>query len=89
MTNYPFLDFSGQFYQEIITGKPSATLTLDPKNAVPSTAFNAFTEDQKAVMARNWASVHHAPIDLLEHIGGASVRVGLPSPQPLAYGIEP
>jgi len=40
-------------------------------------AFNAFTPDQRKVMRRHVAELHHAPIDTLEHIGGGGVRCAL------------
>jgi hypothetical protein len=40
-------------------------------------AFNAFTDDQKRVLRRHVAALHHANIDTLEHIGGGGVRCTL------------
>jgi hypothetical protein len=40
-------------------------------------AFNAFTPDQRKLMRRHMAELHHAPIDTLEHIGGGGVRCAL------------
>jgi len=48
-----------------------------PVMAMSSQAFNAFTPDQRKVMRRHVAELHHAPIDTLEHIGGGGVRCAL------------
>ncbi|EFN55864.1 hypothetical protein CHLNCDRAFT_145449 [Chlorella variabilis] len=48
-----------------------------PVLAMSTQAYNAFTEDQKRVLRRHVAALHHAPIDTLEHIGGGGVRCTL------------
>ena len=45
--------------------------------AMSTRAFNAFTDDQKRVLRRHVAALHHANIDTLEHIGGGGVRCTL------------
>lgn len=40
-------------------------------------AYNAFTADQRKVLRRHLAELHHAPIDTLEHVGGGGVRCAL------------
>jgi hypothetical protein len=44
-----------------------------PALAMSTRSFNAFTPEQRKVLARH-ASLHHAPIDTLETIGGGGVR---------------
>ena len=48
-----------------------------PVLAMSTQAYNAFTEDQRRVLRRHVAALHHAPIDTLEHIGGGGVRCTL------------
>lgn len=48
-----------------------------PVLAMSSRAYNAFTPDQRKLLRRHVAELHHAPIDTLEHIGGGSVRCTL------------
>ena len=48
-----------------------------PVLAMSSQAHNTFTEDQRRLMRRHVAALHHAPIDTLERIGGGSVRCTL------------
>ena len=45
--------------------------------AMSTQAYNAFTEDQRRLMRRHVAALHHAPIDTLERIGGGGVRCTL------------
>lgn len=40
-------------------------------------AHNAFTPEQRAVMRRHVAGLHHAPLDNIEYIGGGGVRCSL------------
>ena len=40
-------------------------------------AHNAFTPDQRKVLRRHVAELHHSPIDTIEHIGGGGVRCSL------------
>lgn len=42
--------------------------------AMSTQAYNAFTEDQRKLMRKHVAALHHAPIDTLERIGGGGVR---------------
>lgn len=46
-------------------------------NILSLQAYNAFTPDQRRVLRRHVAELHHAPIDTLEHIGGGGVRCAL------------
>ncbi|KAL4433427.1 hypothetical protein ABPG77_010280 [Micractinium sp. CCAP 211/92] len=48
-----------------------------PVLAMSTRAYNAFTDDQKKVLRRHVAALHHANIDTLEHIGGGGVRCTL------------
>jgi len=48
-----------------------------PVLAMSSRAYSAFTDDQKKVLRRHVAALHHANIDTLEHIGGGGVRCTL------------
>lgn len=48
-----------------------------PVFAMSTRAYNAFTDDQKKVMRKHVAALHHANIDTLEHIGGGGVRCTL------------
>jgi len=48
-----------------------------PVLAMSTQAYNAFTPEQKKVMRKHVAALHHAPIDTLEHIGGGGVRCTL------------
>ena len=48
-----------------------------PVLAMSSRAYNAFTDDQKKVLRKHVAALHHANIDTLEHIGGGGVRCTL------------
>ncbi|KAL3139071.1 hypothetical protein ABBQ32_005868 [Trebouxia sp. C0010 RCD-2024] len=48
-----------------------------PILAMSSQAYNAFTNDQKKVMRKHVAAIHHAPIDTIEHVGGGGVRCSL------------
>ncbi|KAL4856191.1 hypothetical protein ACK3TF_003331 [Chlorella vulgaris] len=48
-----------------------------PVMAMSTQAYNAFTEDQKRVLRRHVAALHHANIDTLERIGGGGVRCTL------------
>ena len=48
-----------------------------PIMAMSTRAFNAFTEEQKGVLRKHVAALHHARIDTLEHIGGGGVRCTL------------
>lgn len=48
-----------------------------PVMAMSTRAYNAFTEDQRKVMRKHVAALHHANIDTLEHIGGGGVRCTL------------
>ena len=48
-----------------------------PVMAMSERAFNAFTEEQRQVLRRHVAALHHANIDTLEHIGGGGVRCTL------------
>lgn len=43
-----------------------------PVLALSSQAYHAFTEDQRRQLRRHVAALHHAPIDTLEFIGGAT-----------------
>ena len=45
-----------------------------PVLAMSTQAYNAFTPDQKKVLLKHVAALHHAPIDTLERVGGGSVR---------------
>ncbi len=46
-----------------------------PTMVMSTQAFEAFTEDQRRVLARNCpGGLHHAPVDTLERIGGGGVR---------------
>jgi hypothetical protein len=45
--------------------------------AMSTRAYNAFTDDQRKLMRRHVAALHHANIDTLEHIGGGGVRCTL------------
>lgn len=40
-------------------------------------AYHAFTPEQRRVLRRHVAELHHAPIDTLEHVGGGGVRCAL------------
>lgn len=48
-----------------------------PVLAMSTQAYNAFTADQKKVLRRHVAALHHAPVDTLEHTGGGGVRCTL------------
>lgn len=48
-----------------------------PVLAMSTQAYNAFTPEQRQVMRRHVAGLHHAPIDTLERIGGGGVRCTL------------
>ena len=48
-----------------------------PVMAMSTRAYNAFTDDQRKVLRKHVAGLHHAPIDTLEHIGGGGVRCTL------------
>ncbi|KAL4540369.1 hypothetical protein Ndes2526A_g03354 [Nannochloris sp. 'desiccata'] len=48
-----------------------------PVMAMSTRAYNAFTEEQKKVLRKHVAALHHANIDTLEHIGGGGVRCTL------------
>lgn len=48
-----------------------------PILALSTQAYNAFTKDQRTLLRRHVAALHHAPIDTLEHIGGGGVRCAL------------
>lgn len=48
-----------------------------PVMAMSTRAYNAFTPDQRKVLRRHVAALHHANIDTLEHIGGGGVRCTL------------
>lgn len=48
-----------------------------PVLAMSTQAYNAFTEDQRKLMRKHVAALHHAPIDTLERIGGGGVRCTL------------
>ena len=45
-----------------------------PVLAMSTQAYNAFTPDQKRILLKHVAALHHAPIDTLERVGGGSVR---------------
>lgn len=45
-----------------------------PVLAMSTQAHNAFTPEQRKVLRRHVADLHHAPIDTIEHVGGGSVR---------------
>ena len=48
-----------------------------PIMAMSTRAYNAFTKEQRDMMRRHVAALHHANIDTLEHIGGGGVRCTL------------
>jgi len=48
-----------------------------PVMAMSTRAYNAFTQEQRDMMRRHVAGLHHANIDTLEHIGGGGVRCTL------------
>jgi hypothetical protein len=48
-----------------------------PVLAMSTRAYNAFTDDQKKVLRKHVAGLHHAPVDTLEFIGGGGVRCTL------------
>ena len=51
------------------------TKECDPCLVMSTQAYDAFTEDQRAVLRANMkGGLHHAPIDTLEKIGGGGVR---------------
>jgi hypothetical protein len=45
-----------------------------PAIAMSSAAFTSFTPGQRATLLTHAAALHHAPIPLLEAVGGGSVR---------------
>ena len=48
-----------------------------PILAMSSQAHAAFTPDQRAVLRRHVAGLHHARLDTIEYIGGGGVRCSL------------
>jgi hypothetical protein len=48
-----------------------------PVMAMSTRAYDAFTENQRQAILRHVDSIHHAPIDMLEHVGGGGVRCTL------------
>ena len=48
-----------------------------PVLAMSSQAHAAFTPEQRALLRRHVAALHHAPIDTIEYIGGGGVRCSL------------
>ena len=48
-----------------------------PVLALSTQAHNHFTPEQRTILLRHFAALHHAPIDTLEHIGGGGVRCAL------------
>jgi hypothetical protein len=48
-----------------------------PVLAMSTQAHNAFTPEQRAVLRRHVAGLHHAPLDNIEYIGGGGVRCSL------------
>ena len=48
-----------------------------PVLALSTRAYDAFTTDQRSLLLRHVAALHHAPIHTLEHIGGGGVRCAL------------
>ena len=64
---------------DALPGRPSLLAKNRSRSAhsLNLQAYNAFTPDQRQMLRRHVADIHHAPIDTLEHIGGGGVRCAL------------
>ena len=48
-----------------------------PVMAMSTRAYDAFSPEQREVILKHVHTIHHAPIDMLEHVGGGGVRCTL------------
>lgn len=48
-----------------------------PVLAMSTQAHDAFSPEQRSVLRRHVAALHHAPLDTIEYIGGGGVRCSL------------
>ena len=48
-----------------------------PVMAMSTRAYDAFLPEQRAVILKHVHAIHHAPVDMLEHVGGGGVRCTL------------
>ena len=48
-----------------------------PILAMSTRAYNAFSDDQRKILRRHVAALHHVPINTLEYVGGGGVRCTL------------
>ena len=48
-----------------------------PVMAMSTRAYDAFLPEQRGVILKHVHAIHHAPIDMLEHVGGGGVRCTL------------
>ena len=48
-----------------------------PVMAMSTRAYDAFSPEQRAAILKHVHAIHHAPVDMLEHVGGGGVRCTL------------